>query len=257
MTRDEGPIEAFLDELYRQLSCAPRVARRLLAEAEAHLHDSAAAIEATGVDRETAEQRAVDRFGAPGRIAAQAPTAPRRPVPLALALVRAAVALAGVGLVAVGLSGAVAAVMNAAFGSSFVGAVHQTYSGAQCRHLLAVQPSAVDCAHAAILENSSDAVSLRLLAGAAGVLLLAVAWFWRRASGAHAWSTGLPPAVLPAVGLSAFGAAALWLTGQTLDLALLGGSDGTGFYLSGAVVALAGCVGFAIPLARELRDQPA
>jgi hypothetical protein len=143
------------------------------------------------------------------------------------------------------------------FGRSYVGAIHHTYSASQCRHLLAVQPSAVDCAHAAILENSDDAVSLRLLAGAAGVLLLAVAWLWRRASGARAWSAGLPPAVLPAVGVSAFGAATLWLTGQTVDLALLSGSDGTGFYLSGALVSLAGCAAFAVPLARELLDRPA
>jgi hypothetical protein len=167
------PIDVFLDDLYRRLRGNPRTARRLLAEAEAHLRDSAAALQATGMDAASAEREAVDRFGTPAEIAAQSAGAVSRRLG---ALARAGVLLGGIGLVAVGVSGGIAALMNAVSGRDFVGALHQTYPGAACRHFLAVQPSAGDCAHAAILENSDDAVILRLLAGLAGLLLLALAW---------------------------------------------------------------------------------
>ena len=54
------------------------------------------------------------------------------------------------------------------------------------------------------------------------------------------------------VGFTAFAVATVGLSVQSTDLATNYGSDGVGFYLSGAVVAAFAAVAFAVPLIRRL-----
>ena len=129
MSSADRPIDRYLDALFDELRAAdPATARRLIAEVEGHLLESAADLEGSGLGRIEAERTAVDRFGPPARIAAETRRAVRaRPVEFVLAAFRPAVFLAGVGLAAVGVSGAVAATMSAMFGRDFVGSLRQTY----------------------------------------------------------------------------------------------------------------------------------
>jgi len=249
-----SPIEGFLDALYDELRDADAAAaRRLLAEAESHLRESADALEATGLERLEAERAAVERFGTPGEIVAAArPAVHTRLVGLVAGSVRPLVLLLGAGLVAVGVSGAVAAAMSAAFGSDFVGSIHQTYTAAACGHFLAVQPTATSCTQAAVLETSHDAIALRLLAGGLGLILLGVGWVWTRRGSELGRGYRLSPVVWLTVGFTAFAVAAAGLSVQSTDLATNYGSDGVGFYLSGALVAAFAAVAFAVPLTRRV-----
>jgi hypothetical protein len=199
------PIEEYLDTLYLSLKGNPRQARRLLAEAEAHLRDAADAATAGGLDPLEAERAAVANFGPPTGVV------PRPGVPAILGdLTYLGVKLGAIGLVAVGLSGLVALVMNLAFGRSFVGNGAGNYSAADCQRYLAIWPHATSCAQAAMFEGSSDAVSLRVAAGLVGALVLVALRFWRRPART---TPTLPAAIAPTIAATAFGGAAAWLLG--------------------------------------------
>jgi hypothetical protein len=87
-------IDAYLAELRRALRPRFLLQKRLLAEAEAHLRDSADALRRSGVASEEAEREAVARFGPAKSVAADAITAawPRSLLPAALLLLGALVA---------------------------------------------------------------------------------------------------------------------------------------------------------------------
>jgi hypothetical protein len=165
-------------------------------------------------------------------------------------LVVSAWMLAGIGLLAIGFSGLVAAVMNAAFGPRFVGSIPSgaRLTAAACRSWLADNPSAHNCLQAAILETSGDAVRLRLLAGIAGLVLLAVYLLaGRRWSGAV-----LPDGFVPTVAVSLFGVAGLGLAWLAVNQGVAGISSGPGFYLSGTIVSLAVAAVYVPALRRTL-----
>ena len=226
-------IEQYLDELYAQLRTDPRSARRLLDEAADHLQSTADELEAAGMDRVAAELEAVRRFGA-ARPLAVAQT--RRTVGrLALETGAAMTLLGGIGLVAIGLSGLLAAAMGALFGRDFVG-------GGLARSVFGGPP-------ASVAENAGDAVSLRVLAGLVGVVLLAGVWAARRA--------GLRLRVLPVsyvdlVALVAFAGATVVLGAGSVDQLVQHAGRGIGFFLSGALASLAGAVLFGIRSVRSV-----
>jgi hypothetical protein len=136
--------------------------------------------------------------------------------------------------------------MNALFGRAFVGNQHELYPFSACRHFLAVQQSATTCGRAAVLENSTDAVTLRLAAGVVGLLVIGAVLLWRRVR-----PQDTAP-VSPALACAAFGVGALGLIGASVDLAFTRGSDGVGWYLSGGLVAAIACACYAVPTARRL-----
>jgi HAAS domain-containing protein len=107
-------IERYLDELQVRLSGSPRQIRRMLREVEEHLHDAMEAGLARGLDAGEAEQQAVAAFGPAAGVARACNVSTWQ---LLRSLAAQALALVGVALVAVGLSGAVIAVMVAAGGS--------------------------------------------------------------------------------------------------------------------------------------------
>ncbi len=250
-------VEEYLDELYTKLRGSPRQGRWLLAEAEDHLRQGVDEGLAGGLTREEAQQHAVSSFGSV-RAVVRAHDIRLRRVPGAAVLadlVMSGWKLGSAGLLAVGASGLVAAAMNVIFGRSFVAAVAPgtRLPAASCRYWLSNWPSAHSCAQAYMLESSSDAVSLRVAAGLLGLLLLGGYGLARR----RGWSPGvLPDGFASTIAVSLFGVAGLGLAWLAVmhggGLVAVGGITGPGWYLSGAVVALAMAVGYGLKLHRSL-----
>ena len=119
---EEGPIDAYLDELFVAARDGdPAAARRLLAETEAHLRECAARLRGQGLDPEDAEREAVRRFGPVGTVTPVLRPALRDVARLPLrAFVRPLVGLAAVGAIAVGVSGAISELFGRIWGAGFV-----------------------------------------------------------------------------------------------------------------------------------------
>ena len=224
-----SPIEEYLDELLRRSRADARTTRRLLEEASDHLYATAADLEAEGRSRPEAEAEALRRFGPAATVAHAASAASIRS--LIGELVRAAIYLAGWGLVAVGVSGLVVLVMNVLFGHSFVG------------------DFAVFGRRASIAETADDAVSLRVLAGLAGVGLLIA---HRLARPRAERPSLLPAGLVEVLGAAAFAGGTALLVAAAIDQGTRHGVPGIGFPLSGALVALPAAAYFAVRSARAL-----
>ena len=247
--KPDDPIEDYLDELLVALRLSPRHTRELLAEAEDHLRQSSESLVTQGLEPVVAAKTAVRRFGSAREVAAAASHPPR----VLATLAWAALALGGVGLVGIGVSGALAAVGYAIGGPHFMGAIPQTYPASVCRYYLQIHPSATTCAQAAALEVSDDAGVLRGAAGVLGVLAVVVALWWRGRLVTDRSMARVRDGAVSAIGAVAFGVAAVLLTVYSAQLAVQQGSGGVGFFLSGAVASYAGvlaCVAYSL---RQLR----
>jgi hypothetical protein len=229
------PIEDYLDELLRRTRASARTTRRLLDEAGDHLHTTASELEGGGLARLDAEAEAVRRHGPVAPIVRA--TGRQSFVALVAETFRAAVLLGSCGLVAVGISGLVALVMNVSVGPSFVGATNGSpFSG-----------GSVD-------ETAHDAVVLRVVAGLIGVLVqLGYLALRRRITSAPM----LPAGLVDALGAAAFAAGTVGLAILSADRAAQTGTRGVGFTLSGVVVALPATVYFCVRAARNLLASPA
>ena len=228
---DMTPIEDYLDELLRRTQADPRTTRRLLDEANDHLRTAAAELQATGMPRIEAEREVLRRFGPP--VGMTRDSWRRSFGALVVETLRASVLLGGCGLVAVGLSGVVVAVMNALFGRGFVGGATVLGTGGST-----------------VAETAQDAVVLRVLAGVVGMVVLAG---YAALRGRTKPAVVLPKGLTDALGAAAFAAALVVLTGASADQAVTGADGvGVGFFLSGALVSLAGTVLFCARAARAL-----
>jgi hypothetical protein len=226
----QTPIDDYLDELLRRTRADARTTRRLLDEASDHLYATADELRSGGLSQQEAEAEAVRRFGPVTPIVRS--TFRRSFLALVLETLRAAVFLAGCGLVAVGISGLVALVMNLSAGRSFVGGV-TVFAG----------PGG------SIQETADDAVVLRVIAGLAGLLLLLGYLAWRRQVSSPPL---LPAGLVDALGAAAFAAGTAGLAIASADQAAQTGTAGVGFALSGALVALPATVYFCIRAAHAL-----
>lgn len=235
------PIEDYLDGLYVQLRTDPRSARRLLDEAADHLHGAADELERQGLPRSEAEREAVRRFGASAPIARA--DARRSFAALLVDTTKAVTLLGGIGLVAVGLSGLVAGAMTALFGKQFVGG--------------GLAGSVFGSAPAPMAEDAGDAVSLRVLAGVVGAVVLAALWAARRVRPDSMRLRVLPAAYVDLVALVAFASATVLLAAASIDQVVHHAGHGAGFFLSGALVSLAGAVGYGIRCVRSVLHRTA
>ena len=226
----ETPIEDCLDELLRRTRADARTTRRLLDEASDHLQATATELEVGGMPRQEAETEAVRRFGPVTPIARA--TSRRSFAVLAFETLRAALFLAGCGLVAVGISGLVALVMNLWFGRTFVGGVR----------FFADQSASIN-------ETADDAVVLRVIAGLIGLLML-LGYLALRRHANHA--SVLPAGLVDALGAAAFAAGTAGLVIASAEQAVQNGTSGVGFPLSGALVAVPATVYFCLRAARDL-----
>jgi HAAS domain-containing protein len=244
------PIDVYLDQLRSRLRT--RDAELVLAEAEDHLRESVAAGLAIGMSERAAQEAAISAFGS---VRAVVRAHSRGKGQLAADLAMSALKLGWVGLFSVAASGFVALAMNRLAGGSFVGGAPAgtRFSPARCQHWLSMWHGARTCAQAAMLESSSDAVSLRVLGGGIGGLALLGLYllarrYWRR-GGARV----LPPGFFPLAAAGVFAAGALALVVCSVTGGPLGVPAGPGAYLSGALVALAMAATYGVRARRALR----
>jgi hypothetical protein len=228
----QTPIEDYLDELLRRTRADARTIRRLLDEAADHLYATAGDLESQGLSTAQAEAEAVRRFG-PVRPIAQS-TLRGSITALTGETLRAGVFLGACGLIAVGVSGVVALLLNVTLGRRFVGGTTM-FPG------IGPGPS--------VAEVADDAVVLRVLAGLIGLLVLVAHIVWRRR---RVRPPVLPAGLVDALGAAAFAAGTAGLAVVAADQAARTGSSGVGFALSGAVVALPASVYFCTRAARAL-----
>jgi hypothetical protein len=237
--RDEQAdlVVAYLADLRARLRTPD--ADLVIAEAEDHLRESVAAGVAIGMTEREAQEAAISAFG-PVRAVVRAHNL--RAGQVARDLVMAALKLAWIGSFSIAASGFVAWAMDLLFGRPFVGGsptATTRFAPANCEHWLKLWPGARTCAQAAMLESSSDAVSLRVIGGGvAGMALLGayllVLMYWRR-GGVRV----LPSGFFPLVAAAVFTLGGLALVVCTVTGGPFGAPAGPGSFLSGALVALA------------------
>jgi hypothetical protein len=250
------PVEDYLDQLFAGLRTTPRQARRIIAEAEDHLREATAAGIEAGLTEREAQEAAISSFGS---VRAVVRAHARRVPPLAVfgELAMTAWKLTSIAVLAVAGSGLVAFVMNQVMGPRFVGgdpaAASKIPVGA-CNLWMNIWTHAANCGQAAMLEASSDAVTLRLLALIPGLVLLEGYLLARRYQRKRGWRGDLlPDAFAPTVAACLFG-------GLTAGLAYLGiaapmqvtPDGGPGIFLSAAIATLLVTIGFVPSLRRVL-----
>jgi HAAS domain-containing protein len=240
MTPRCEPVERYLDDLLGRLHGAPAEVRRMLAETELHLYAAVDDGLSAGLDETAAADEAVARFGPVERVArewnAHAPA--ESLLVFARRLIGDLMPLAGVGLLAIGLSGVVARVMASIWGLRFVFAdpPGTRYSSGECRYWLFLHPHAGSCTNAYLAESLADGTHARYAAGLIGLGLLAVVTIIRRRRGSRVFE---PPTVLTAFTATAlFAAAAIALISLGADDVRVSGGNGAGQWFSGAVIAI-------------------
>jgi hypothetical protein len=159
---------------------------------------------------------------------------PDRPiVGVGVALMR----LAGIGLVAIGLSGILALAGGRLFGKAFVSGdpPDLTYTADRCADFLEYFPHAATCAAAATAHHFDEVVSYRIAAGLLGMVILGLDRFLVPSS-LHERAARVPPEIVETAGATAFGLAAAALLALGLSQ-LVFSTNGAGAYLSGGLVA--------------------
>ena len=248
----DSPVEQYLDELVRALAGRPpRELRAFLAEAEAHLHDEVDAALARGVPRAQAEREAVARFGPAGELAAAERALDRgRFTALLRQLVTSAVLLGGIGAIAVGVSGLMAAVVRAIGGERALVDVKpgQSLAPADCTRWLALNPTAGSCRAAAVADWANETVYYRLALGVLGLLVVAVGLWMRRGRPA----SRLAATIRDTVGFAAFALGGIGTLLVGIESAVRG--TGAGQWFTGSAVAVPAAGLFAVLLLRDLRS---
>ncbi|MGY2875827.1 hypothetical protein ACVW00_003017 [Marmoricola sp. URHA0025 HA25] len=240
-------IDSYLDELAVRLRVGPARARRLLAEAEEHLRETTAREPDAGADDALAQERAIQRFGTARQVAAAA----NDPVVSRLApLVLGAAHLTAVGSVAVLAGTLLAQVVAAASSRATAFGLPHGYlpSHAQVAHWVAVQPGAAGWRSAAAAENADDTLVLRgvlaLLVLLASLLVLRVG---RRRTSQPA------DGVVPAIGMTAFGGAAVVLLAAAVADTYTPLEWGRGLLFSDGAVALVAAAAYGVVLVRRVQ----
>src|SRR6201994_2876988 len=176
MSGDGAPrdlIDAYLEELRRGLRVLPGEAEMILAEAEDHLRETAAAGLAVGMTEREAQEAAISAFGSVRAVVRAHESTPghlvkdRTPAAVLGDLFLSAWKLGGVGLLAVGASGLLVALMNVTLGRAFTGRAPAgvRFGAGDCAHWLAAWPGAGSLGAAHMMEASSDGGILRVGAG--------------------------------------------------------------------------------------------
>jgi hypothetical protein len=247
---DDDPIEAYLDRLLPALSGTPREIRRTLSEAEAHLHDSAAALQAGGLDAEHARAEAVRRMGP---VEAAAPPTLRLTRALRRRLALSALQIGGIAGLAIGIAGLLGRAAEALWGARAIATPFPpgSYSAADCHRWQDGYPAAHDCIAAMTADHADD--FLRSAAGAAllGVLALILHARLRRRWGGPQVAAALPAGadLLAGAGLAALVAAGLLVNG--LDAVLTTRAQGAGQSFSLAAAALLAAAYFGVRARRR------
>jgi hypothetical protein len=249
-------IDHYLDRLADMLVLRGRSVRRILCESEDHLRASVADAVSSGMGRTEAEEAAIARFGSPSTVARRFAAGENRlPSGLVASVVLSLALMAGIGMVAVGVSGGVAAAMGGVAGKAYVAgdAPGVTYTPERCAEYQRLRPEATTCTGAAVAHHFDEVVGYRLDAGVLGLLIIA-GWYVARRRRLQADRTaGLPSSYLYIAGTVLFGAAAAGLTGLGALGSISGGTSGAGDPLSGGLVSAVVAAGFALAMLRSMR----
>lgn len=143
-------IDAYLAELRASLRATPAEAKLVAAEAEDHLLQNTAAGLAAGLTGREAQEAAIAAFGSVRAVVRAHESTPgnllrgRTPAAILGELFLGAWKLGGIGLIAVGASGLVVALMNVMFGRAFTGQAPAgvTFPKARCAYWKALWPGA-------------------------------------------------------------------------------------------------------------------
>ncbi len=260
MTAAES-IDDYLDDLAGRLQGDPRRARHFLVEAEAHLNDERDARVARGEDPTEAETAAIRVFGTPTEVAGAANRATwlASRGAVAIAALGLAVRLTAVGLIVVGVAGALTRLIaNFGLVTAMYGLPSNVVMAASsCAHWLAVQPSATTCEQAGTLEASDDLTGVSLAIGAMGVLLAIPLLVARRRRRGRPSRAVLPAALGPALSAAMFGAASVGLLVLGLSNAVISTTWGQGMWLTDAACALVASAVSVVLLSVALRHGSA
>ncbi|HEY7222096.1 MAG TPA: hypothetical protein VH561_00510 [Micromonosporaceae bacterium] len=253
------PVQSYLDELFDRLAGTGAAGRRALVEAEDHLASAVARHRAAGHGDEEAQRMAVAEFGDPARFAEGIARAHDGLGSLLRPLFTGAWLLAGIGLVAVGVSGLVAELFGHLGGAHFVAGdlPGVTYTPQRCADYFEYFPNAASCAEAAELHHWGEVVDNRVAAGVLGLLALGVYALVRRVgplTGAR-WRPAGGPFALVTVTL--FGLAAVLLTVPDALRWAMHDSSGVGANLSGGIVAALVSAGVGLVALRRRARQHA
>lgn len=260
MTVGSDRIEQYVDQLLDELRGGARDVRRTLAEAEDHLREAAAAGEADGLSADDAQRIAIERFGSPVVVARRFRAERSRWLPRSV-LVEAMLALTlvgGVGLVGIGVSGALAGALGAAAGKAFVAGDPSgvTYTPSRCADFREYFPKASSCEETAADHHFDEVVTYRLAAGLLGLLVFAAYWLVRRRRPRSA-APALPDGFTPTVGATLFGCAAAVLLLPSLGQIAFGDTSGAGASLTGGVVSAVVAAGFVASVYRTVHARAA
>jgi len=253
----DSPIEAFLDELVVGMSTRrPRRLRHLVQETEAHLRDDADRAAAAGLSQYQAESEAVTRFGSAADLVQQEDRLRVTPrAVLARQFVSTGLLLGGIGAVAIGVSGVIAAVIGRIAGAAKVVDVRpgQVLSAADCARWLAGDPGAVSCHDAAVADWVDEVVGYRLLLGMFGVAALVALLLLRRRWLPRGRWVMLPAMAGDTIAVTFFAIGGLWALLLGVDAVVVNSGNGSGQWFSAAPVALAALAVFSVRLIHDLR----
>ena len=253
-------IDGYLDELLGRLTVGRDRVRRVIAEAEDHLRESATAHEAAGLDPTAAQQAAIADFGSPATVARRfaADEGVLLPPSMLLHLFLALALMGSVGFAAIGVSGLVAAGMGAVAGQRFVAGDHNgvTYTSARCADFQTYYPGT--CEEAATAHHFDEVVQYRVVAGVLGLIGLGSLSLVRRAFPRGSGVRLLPATFFPTMATALFGIAAAGLLVQSLGQFMVAGripgeEAGIGAVLSGGLVSLVAFAAYGATLVRRLR----
>jgi hypothetical protein len=168
-----------------------------------------------------------------------------------------ALLLGGIGAVAVGLSGILAAAIGAVAGTRTLVDVApgQALSASDCARWLAGDPVG-SCRDAAVADWAAETVVYRIAAGVLGVVCLLVYVGLRRRGMRNGRWVALPTAVTDTIAVTLFAAAGLGTLGLGVEAIAGSSGHGSGQWLSAAPVALAATAVFGLRLLRDLRTMP-
>jgi hypothetical protein len=249
------PVEDYLDQLLLTLGGPPRQVRQTLAEIEAHLHDAVAEGVAAGLDEHDAQVAAVRRIGPAHQVSGRTAWSARSAAALARRTALAGSLVAGVALVAVGVSGAISWVLAAIRGGDFVTAPFPpgSYTAADCARWLAGDPGRHSCVTAMTHDHVGDILLSSFAAGILGVVTLLAFWRLRRRWRDRSTLTALPIGSAEAAGAFLACLVLVITLGTAVDAEMVQRGVGAGQPFSQAAAALAAAIFFLLRLRRAVR----